>query len=342
MNFRQSLENLINELPKKQKDVIIQRFGIESGNPKTLAQIGDKYQITRERIRQIEAAGLKALLKKAQSDKTLKAMFDKVIKHLESLGGTRKSDYLIEDLRSIFNDKSLSPYQMELFFGIFEKPIYFLETKNFHSFWYLSEGHLKSNKEFIKKLIAFLKNKKEEVIEKKQFDKLFGQVVKNNSLSDFVALNFVLNSKDFSVNPFGDFGLSNWEEIMPKTVKDKSYLVLKKKREPMHFREIAQEINKIKFDIKKAHPQTVHNELIKDQRFVLVGRGLYSLKEFGIIPGTAREVLRRILKEKGPLPFDKIVKLVGEQRILKHNTILLNLHNKKYFKKADGGLYHLA
>ncbi len=110
----------------------------------------------------------------------------------------------------------------------------------------------------------------------------------------------------------------------------------------MHFRDIAQEINKIKFDDKRAHPQTVHNELIKDPRFVLVGRGLYSLREFGIVPGTAKDVVRRILKEKGPLPFDKIVQLVGQQRILKHNTILLNLHNKKYFRKKDGGLYHVA
>ena len=110
----------------------------------------------------------------------------------------------------------------------------------------------------------------------------------------------------------------------------------------MHFREIAVEINKVRFDHKRAHPQTVHNELIKDTNFVLVGRGLYSLKEFGIEPGTTREVLHRILKKKGPLPLEKIVQLVGEQRVLKYNTIFFNLQNKRYFKKTGGGHYKVA
>jgi len=196
--------------------------------------------------------------------------------------------------------------------------------------------------EFVKKLLQFLKNKKEDVIEKKQFDYLFYQVIKTHSLKDFAALNFVQNSKKFAVNPFGDFGLTEWREILPKTVRDKSYLVLKKKREPMHFREIAQEINKTKFDIRRAHPQTVHNELIKDPRFVLVGRGLYSLREFGIIPGTTREILKKILKAKGPLPLNKVVEMVSQQRVLKHNTILLNLANRKHFKKSPDGMYRVA
>lgn len=342
MNLKQLLDKLTGVLSKRQKDIIVQRFGLGATKPKTLAQIGDKNGITRERIRQIEAVALRTLAKEAEGSKDIKNLYEKAVKYLEEIGGVRKADKLVEDLKLIFKDKNLDGAYIELLFSMFKKPQFSLENRDYYSFWYLSAQALKENKEFIKKVSQFLKNKKEEIIEHKQFDKLFQQVVKNHSLKDFVALNFIQNSKKFAVNSYGDFGLAEWREIMPKTVRDKSYLILKKTKIPMHFRKIADEINKIKFDIKRAHPQTVHNELIKDQRFVLVGRGLYSLKEFGIFPGTTRQVLQKVLKENGPLPVDKIIELVSRQRILKNNTILLNLHNRKFFKRVGGGLYHIA
>ena len=94
----------------------------------------------------------------------------------------------------------------------------------------------------------------------------------------------------------------DWPEISPKTVRDKIYLVLKKNDEPLHFETIARRINEVKFDDgQKALGPTVHNELIKDDRFVLVGRGMYGLQERGYEPGIAREVIAKVLKEKGPL-----------------------------------------
>ncbi|OGM89093.1 hypothetical protein A2108_02580 [Candidatus Wolfebacteria bacterium GWA1_42_9] len=341
MNLVETLDKILNSLARRQKEVINQRFGLKT-TPKTLAQLGEKYGVTRERVRQIEAAALKVLRKSVEEHQQLKKSFELIVNYLENLGGTRRVEFLTEDVRLLLKDPQISLSHLELLFAIFKKPMLFLETKDFHSFWYLSPTSLKDNQEFVKKLLQFLKNKKEDVIEKKQFDYLFYQVIKTHSLKDFAALNFVQNSKKFAVNPFGDFGLTEWREILPKTVRDKSYLVLKKKREPMHFREIAQEINKTKFDIRRAHPQTVHNELIKDPRFVLVGRGLYSLREFGIIPGTTREILKKILKAKGPLPLNKVVEMVSQQRVLKHNTILLNLANRKHFKKSPDGMYRVA
>ena len=85
--------------------------------------------------------------------------------------------------------------------------------------------------------------------------------------------------------------------------------------------------------------QTVHNELIKDPRFVLVGRGMYSLKEFGVMPGTAREVMARLLKDNGPLTPDDLMKLVLSERLLKKNTVLINLRNRKHFKRLEDGRY---
>ena len=342
MVLRDILNNLVETLPKRQKDIIIQRFGLDKGKAKTLAALGAKYGVTRERIRQIEAAALRSIAKSSSQQKELKGLYEKALAHIENLGGVRRSDAIVEDLKFVFKDPTVDASTIELLFSIFKKPVYFVENKDYFPFWYVSAESLNKNKEFIAKVAKTLKGKKEDVISRKKFDELFYQVVKSHSIAEAVAANFILNSKKFAVNPYGDFGLVEWPEIVPKTVRDKSYLVLKKKQAPLHFRDIAQEINRVKFDTKKAHPQTVHNELIRDSRFVLVGRGLYALKEHGYEPGTAREVLVKLLKKNGPASFDKIVKLVSEQRVLKHNTILLNLQNRKYFKKIDGGLYHLA
>jgi len=157
-----------------------------------------------------------------------------------------------------------------------------------------------------------------------------------------LAKNYVAISKKFKTNSFGEFGLSQWEEINPQTTGAKTYLILKKRGQPLHFREIAEEINKAKFDKRPALPQTIHNELIKDPRFVLVGRGTYGLAESGFKPGAASEVIKRILREKGPLPREKVIDLVLQERFLKPNTVLLNLQNKKHFKKLADGRYRLS
>jgi hypothetical protein len=341
MTIKTALDTLVAELPKRQKDIIVQRFGIGSAKPKTLAFLGSKYGITRERVRQIESVALKALHKAAEGG-DLAGYAKKAIAHIETMGGVRREDFLVEDLKLVFKDQDLTAPYATLLFSIYRKPMYFSENEEFFGFWYTDSKYVKEMKQFAGKVGQFIRNKKEALIERKKFDEIFAQITNQHSIKEPVALNYLLNSKKFSVNAFGDFGLVEWPEIMPKTVRDKSYLILKKRKEPMHFRDIAQEINKMKFDKKKAHPQTVHNEVIKDNRFVLVGRGLYSLKEFGIEAGTTREVLQRIIKKNGPLPLDKIIQLVSQQRVLKYNTIFLNLQNKKFFKKKTDGFYHLA
>jgi DNA-directed RNA polymerase delta subunit len=83
-------------------------------------------------------------------------------------------------------------------------------------------------------------------------------------------------------------------------VRDYAYLAVKKHGSPLHFREVAQLIEKMFH--RKAHIATTHNELIKDSRFVLVGRGMYALKEWGYTSGVVRDVIREVLREKGPMP----------------------------------------
>jgi DNA-directed RNA polymerase delta subunit len=91
---------------------------------------------------------------------------------------------------------------------------------------------------------------------------------------------------------------------------------------------------------KETHIATIHNELIKDSRFVLVGRGIYALEEWGYGIGTVKDVILKILKEsKNPLKKQEVLKKVSKQRIVKDNTIFLNLQNQKYFSKDSKGRY---
>jgi len=340
--IQKSLDAILSVLPKRQKEIISQRFGVLGSKPKTLATLGTKYGITRERVRQIEAVALKAIVKEAQKVKELCDAHKASVAYLKTLGGVRRADVLMRDLPHVLKDNTASPEYLELLFSVFKSPSLLSEKGDYYSLWYLDQESLKKNKDFVKKIAAALRSKKEDVLEEGRFNEIFSSLAKASGIGDVVGLNYLLGAKHFAVNPFGDFGLSLWTEIVPKTIRDKSYLVLKKHRAPLHFRDIATKIDATKFDHKKAHPQTVHNELIKDRRFVLVGRGLYSLVEFGIVPGTTRDILKHVLKKHGPLSLEKIVQLVGQQRVLKHNTIVLNLQNKKHFRKNEKGVYHLA
>ena len=151
-------------------------------------------------------------------------------------------------------------------------------------------------------------------------------------------------SKRIQENKDNKLGLIDWPEIKPRGVKDKAYLVFKKHEKPLHFTEVAKMIDQLEYNLpnKKTYPQTVHNELIKDARFVLVGRGTYALAEWGYLPGTIKDIITKVLKDKKePTNKDEIVKEVLAQRLVAKNTVLMNLNNKKYFRKDENDKYFL-
>lgn len=339
-NLDEIIKNLFIGISPRQKDIIEQRFGL-NGKNKTLAAIGKKYGLTRERVRQIENATLKSIGEKFKNNSAASEMLEIAVNHLKKLGGTMKESDFFNELRSLFKNNGAVSEQLKFIFKVAGAPHYYPKDKNFYAFWYLDKESLKSAFDFINKLEKFIAGKKNELITHKKFDELFSQVINSRGLKDFVALNYIAISKKFGVNPFGDFGLSRWEEIIPKTAGAKTYLILKKHGKPLHFKEITQKINELKIGPRRVIHQTIHNELIKNPRFVLVGRGMYGLSEAGFKPGLTRDVIARILKSKGPLKKEEVVDLVRQERFIKDNTILLNLQNKGYFKKLSDGRYHV-
>ena len=59
--LREHIDVLLNDLKEREKQVIILRFGLEDGHPRTLEEVGKEFNVTRERIRQIEAKALRKL-----------------------------------------------------------------------------------------------------------------------------------------------------------------------------------------------------------------------------------------------------------------------------------------
>lgn len=148
-------------------------------------------------------------------------------------------------------------------------------------------------------------------------------------------------SKSIGKNPLGEWGQAHSQNVKTKGVRDYAYLAVKKHGSPLHFKEVANLIQKM-FN-RTAHVATTHNELIKDSRFVLVGRGMYALREWGYTQGVVRDVIREQLrKAAGPLTKEQIISGVLKERHVKPGTIVVNLQNQKYFKRGKDGKFSLV
>ncbi len=163
-----------------------------------------------------------------------------------------------------------------------------------------------------------------------------------NGLPKRVLLSYLDATKQIGQNGFGQFGLAKWPAINPRGAKDKAYIIFKEQNRPLHFREVTELINQANLGANLAQAQTVHNELIKDNRFILVGRGTYALKEWGYQPGTVKDIIVQTLKDNGSLTKEQILDKVLEARLVKSNTVLINLQNRKYFAREGNGKYSLA
>lgn len=321
MNLQKVCENYLKDLPQRTADVIERRFGLKTGERETLEAIGQSYGITRERVRQIEREGFDKISPEIRKNKEVFSYFEKV---LDSCGGLKEE----QDLLDVLGE---GKYQNQVFFLLTNSNSFkrVAEDDNFHTFWTSNKDSIEKAKKVINSTIARFKKDRKTLS--------LGELSKDKD----VFASYIGISKKIEKNLEGKYGLSNWLEINPKGIKDKAYLALKKKEEPMHFTQIASLIEEMPFsNKKKVHTATVHNELIKDDRFILVGRGLYALREWGYETGVVKDIISKLLKQR-PLTKEEIVSKVLEQRFVKENTVLLNLQDKKYFARDEKGRYNV-
>ena len=315
-NYQKICRELLKDLPERQKEVILRRFGLTSpqgpggGKRETLEAIGRDLAITRERVRQIEKGGFLKIKPKIAK---YQRVFQYFRQELKKCGGLRKEEILLKDL----GGKKQKP-QIYFLLTISDNFERFGESEDFYSFWAIDKNSLAVAKNTIN-----------------EFSNKLREIGKPLSLKETgIFVSYLEISKKILSNADGLYGLKDWPEINPRGVKDKAYLVFKKLGKPLHFNEVAKLVE-------GALSQTVHNELIKDPRFVLVGRGIYALKEWGYTPGQVKDVISKILKEDGPLTQSEILERVLKQRLVKESTILLNLNNKKHFLRDTQGRYQI-
>lgn len=334
LNYQKVCANLLKDLPQKMGSVIERRFGLGEGNRETLEAIGQTYGITRERVRQIEKEGFsKISLDCSECQNTFKHFNDT----LRASGDLGEENTL---LSSLGGDKNRN--QVFFLLNLSDDFDRSSEDDDFHSFWTKDSKSTDTAKKVVNLTLKQLKKEGSPSSLENLFDSQKVELVKVSSkLNKKVFDSYLGISKKIQKNQEDQIGLSNWVEINPKGIKDKAYLVLKKEGDSLHFTKVASLIEESPyFSQKKIHTATVHNELIKDDRFVLVGRGLYALKEWGYEPGVVRDIISKVLVNANkPLTKEDILKEVLGQRVVKENTVSLNLQNRNYFLKDSEGRY---
>jgi len=336
-NPKQVVKRLLSSLPDRAQDVIVSRFGLnQTGDEMTLEAIGKKYDITRERVRQIENYAI-SHIRKANTYEKEKAVFDELKNTINKMGGIISEDDLLDSLGS---DKINQKY-VHFLLVVGDDFNKIKEDAEFKHRWHIDRELAEKIHEALRKLYTKLGD--DEIIPESEIISSFLEYLKdvsNDYKQDEILTRWLSISKNVAKNPLGEWGKSKSSNIKTKGVRDYAYLILRKHGSPIHFREVAKLIGEI-FK-KKAHVATTHNELIKDPRFVLVGRGLYALKEWGYSTGIVKDVIYEILKKHGPLSKEEVLEKVMKERYVKANTVMVNLQNPKFFKKNKQGMYIIA
>jgi len=327
-------KRLLAAAPERAREVLTRRFGLgATAERETLEAIGDRSSITRERVRQIEAAGLDAV-RASKAFKEAGSAFDEIAKYIHSLGAIVPEETLLSALGK--DEKSRNRFR----FFLMVNAAFFREreTNDFLARWHVDSATAKHIHEALTRLYTSLSDN-EVVSEGDLLDRFLDELkgVNDAYKNEEVLRRWLSLSKHIGSNPLAQWGRTTAPAIRVKGVRDYAYLAVKRHGAPMHFSEVAKTIGTL-FS-KKAHVATTHNELIKDPRFVLVGRGLYALTEWGYKPGVVRDVIRETLEEKGPMKKEEIIKHVKSARFVKDNTILVNLNDSRYFKRLKDGRY---
>lgn len=330
---KQILESIDRE---REREIISRRYGLYD-RKETLEQIGELLGITRERVRQLEKATMTRLRVSAEAGelKGLKEFEASLVENLKKIGSIARISKLSDE---ITNETSTKIDQARLSFiaDLCPTLTVIYDNDNFYQSVAITKVHdEKKIASQVGKIVESLKKIGKpsdiETIANEVGDKDPVHVEALASTSKKLA---TLNKK---------WGLIKWPTVNPKNIRDKIYVILQQNGKHMHFSEIAEAIKASDFKRKDVTTQAIHNELIKDKRFVLIGRGIYALKEWGYKKGTVADIITQVLKDAGePLHRDEIVKRVLKSRYVKETTILLNLQGKSQFKRVSKATYALA
>jgi DNA-directed RNA polymerase delta subunit len=320
----------------REKEIITRRFGLFD-RKETLEQIGELLGITRERVRQLEKAILIRLKIATEEGKapSVREVERLAVRHLSENGRVARVQDLTDKL---VENGATNKQRAHVGFLAELSPNITVVNENdryHHAIGIKEHGDEKKLKANVDQIVKAIKEHGEPITSEALHAKL------NYEHPDHVrALASV--SKDLA-HLKDHWGLTKWPTVNPKNIRDKIYVILADNGKPMHFSEIAKAIKDSSFKRKDVTTQAIHNELIKDKRFVLIGRGIYALDSWGYSQGTVSDIITSVLKKSSePMHRDDIVKEVLKSRQVKETTILLNLQSKPQFKRVSKATYVLA
>lgn len=378
LNLAEIISHLLSNLNPREQDVLRRRYGLAGSEKETLESIGRAHKLTRERIRQIENVSVNKIKKNQGSEKLLSKLQKTVGDLLSEHGGVIDKAYLFKILHQlaklqnvnsesaeyynhlsfltsrIINDNLEELNDQELFNDLVklkEQGIEHLAEVATEALNKISEAKLMVATDDLIDLILKSSTYQKHVDKFQAPGNLDFSNQMKEALPDYsdkvwgnrVVYGLIKSIKKLDQNKFGNWGHTAWREVLPKTVNDKIYLVLKNHGKPMYYGDIAKRITELGFDAKNVNTATTHNELILDDKYVLVGRGMYGLKEWGYQDGTVADVVEAVLKAAArPMAKDELTEAVMKQRLVKQTTVNLALMNKNRFAKNSDGKYIIA
>lgn len=335
------VQDLLILLSQKEKHVIRRRFNLDNTSRATLEEIGKHFNVTRERIRQIEKNALTKLQRNV--DNTELRLINEFIKEiLKEKGGIMTEENLFAALINILkkNDVEVNKNAINLSLTLDKDLKRVPNTITYHPHVKFTSIDQSFIKDVTKKTNKMLSKKSDVVSHSKVFDEIKKHIkdVQPSQLNQIISI-FTLDKRLKLVD--SGVGLAKWRHINPRTLRDKIFYVLSRHKKPLHFVDIVNKITELSFDNKQINLQAVHNELIRHEQFVLIGRGIYALKDWGFKEGTVADIIEDVLEDGKPKSQDTIVKEVLKQRQVKKITIILNLKNKPQFERIGREQYKL-
>ncbi|MBI5412767.1 hypothetical protein HZA42_00280 [Candidatus Peregrinibacteria bacterium] len=331
------INNLLILLSPKEKHIIENRYSLNQRPHATLEKIGQEFGVTRERIRQIEKNALKKLSRNVVNTKlNVFNQYANIV--IQKYEGVVLEDKIVSEILTLVSDPKTvdAPalkLSLELDLNLEKVP----NTINYYPFFKLKTIEKKEIMDICEKTIVYLTTKGSVSNIEEIATELEKQTGKKWSRQ--FALSCLELDRRIKVVKKTEIGLSTWRNINPRTLRDKILYILGEIQKPLHYVEIANRISEAHFDRKVINVQAVHNELIRDESFVLIGRGIYALRKWGYEDGTVADVIASILREKGALEREQIITEVLKKRQVKRITILLNLKNKPMFERVGRDAY---
>lgn len=338
--IQDSFLSILDWLTDKEQSVITRRIGLQ-GEKETLQAIGNTYGITRERVRQIEDVGIKKIGRIVRSS-ALVYIQETAEKILSVAGGLMTKDKLVMAIiDEIRIEKNLNEGILEI---IVQSDFNIQKSKpqiGTNTYFYTPDIHKKLIGAIYKEAMTLLKKKGDIMETAALYEMIRSNLAPAFGKVEVCLIDGVLDIFDELVKGEEKYiGLTKWKILNPSTLKDKAIYVFKKEKNPIHFVELANKISDYFGEPVKV--ATIHNELIRNNEFVLIGRGIYVLKEWGYKPGTVLDVIMDIFsKAKSPLSTEEIIARVLKTRKVKTSTIYMNLQNKQQIERVGRNMYQL-